>query len=628
MHACSDPIPSCSAACLQSSQQLAENLAVSMHGLSGHSSRVASLKNTSKYDKRPVVTISQDSRDCAAGWSELIDILRSRPIARRIAMECYPGVALEPLLRNLVPAFSPQLLLESPAAMLSPSDIETKFASMLGNDPVFACMEPHELEEFFDPALVNDARRKTTVATGTIVAIGTGATIILPDYDLLLYVDVARWEIQQRQRRGLIPNLGLDNAGAPAGQLYKRAFFLDWRAADRRKDQLYHRIDFWIDGNLPEQPALLPGGTFRNALATVSQQPFRVVPFFDPGPWGGQWMRRKFDLPDGPPNYAWCFDCVPEENSLILRFGEREFELPALTLVHQQPERLLGGLVMKLFGAEFPIRFDFLDTMEGGNLSLQVHPLRGYIRDQFAMPYTQDESYYLLDAGPGATVYLGLREGIDKDAMASDLRAAQSGGHPFPAGHYVNVWPARKHAHFLIPAGTVHCSGRDSLVLEISATPYIFTFKLWDWGRLGLNGLPRPIHIEHGLKNIQWNRTTQWVRRHLIDQEVTVASGDGWYEERTGLHPLQFIETRRHWFTAPVAHHTQGNLNVLNLVEGDEAIVESPTCAFPPMTIHYAETFIVPASVGPYIVRPAEDSQTPLATIKAYVRNDVAAAEV
>ena len=551
----------------------------------------------------------------------MIDILRSRPTARRIAVECYPGVALEPLLRNLVAALSPQLVLESADAMLSPNEIEAKFASMLGNDPVFAYMEPHELEEFFDPDLVNETRRKASVPTGTIVAIGTGATVVLPDHDLLIYVDVARWEIQQRQRRGLIPNLGLDNAGAPAGQLYKRAFFLDWRSADRRKDQLYQRIDFWIDGNLPDQPAMLPGAALRNALATVSQRPFRVVPFFDPGPWGGQWMRRKFDLPDGPPNYAWGFDCVPEENSLVLRFGDRDFELPALTLVHQQPQQLLGDLVMKLFGAEFPIRFDFLDTMEGGNLSLQVHPLRSYIRGQFAMPYTQDESYYLLDTGPDAAVYLGLREGIDKDAMAADLRAAQSGGQPFPAEHYVNVWPARKHAHFLIPAGTVHCSGRDSVVLEISATPYIFTFKLWDWGRLGLNGLPRPIHIDHGLKNIRWNRTTRWVRQHLIDQEETIASGDGWYEERTGLHSLEFIETRRHWFTAPVAHHTEGNLNVLNLVEGDEAIVESPTGAFPPMTVHYAETFIVPASVGPYIIRPAENSRMPLATIKAYVRN-------
>jgi mannose-6-phosphate isomerase class I len=272
------------------------------------------------------------------------------------------------------------------------------------------------------------------------------------------------------------------------------------------------------------------------------------------------------------------------------------------------------------FGAEFPIRFDFLDTMEGGNLSLQVHPLRSYIREHFGMPYTQDESYYLLDAAPDAEVFLGLREGIDPRAMADGLHAAQAGGPAFPAEAYVNAWPARKHDHFLIPSGTIHCSGRNSMVLEISATPYIFTFKLWDWGRLGLDGRPRPIHLEHGLKNIQWDRTTNWVRKNLIDRKTKVDSGEGWVEERTGLHKLEFIETRRHWFTALVQHHTQDNLNVLNLVEGGAAIVESPTEAFPPLTVHYAETFVVPASVGAYTIRPALANQKPLATIKAYVR--------
>jgi mannose-6-phosphate isomerase class I len=574
----------------------------------------------SNYEKRPAVTISADESECAQGWGEVIERLRSNRSIRRIAIECYPGVIIHPLLEKLLSQLAAGLILEASASMFSPQEIEAKFASMLGDDPVFACMEPHDLDEFFDPPLLQLARRKAAAVEGRIVAIGTGATIVMPDYELLVYVDVARWEIQQRQRRGLVSNLGLENAGAAAGELYKRAFFLDWRAADKRKGELYKRVDYWIDGNLPENPAMVSGATLRSALQQVSTRPFRVVPFFDPGPWGGQWMRRTFGLPDGPKNYAWCFDCVPEENSLILRFGGREFELPALTLVHQEPDNLLGEHVLNLFGPEFPIRFDFLDTMEGGNLSLQVHPLRTYIKEQFAMPYTQDESYYMLDAAPDATVYLGLREGIDKTAMDADLHAAQTGGKHFAADQYVNIWPARKHSHFLIPAGTIHCSGRNGVVLEISATPYIFTFKLWDWGRLGMNGAPRPIHLDHGLRNVQWNRTTKWVRENLIDREEQVAAGEGWREERTGLHALEFIETRRHWFTAPVHHDTHGNLNVLNLVEGNEAIVESPNGAFPPMTIHYAETFIVPAAVGPYTIRPAKETDRELATIKAYVR--------
>ena len=186
---------------------------------------------------------------------------------------------------------------------------------------------------------------------------------------------------------------------------------------------------------------------------------------------------------------------------------------------------------------------------------------------------------------------------------------------------FVNAIPAHKHDHFLIPGGTVHCSGKNCMVLEISATPYIFTFKLWDWGRLGLDGRPRPIHLEHGMNNIQLNRDTDWVMKNLVNRVETLHADAHVTEERTGLHEREFIETRRHWFDAPVAHDTRDNLNVLNLVEGQEALVESPTGAFAPFPVHYAETFILPAEVGPYTIRPLKYGESrKMATIKAYVR--------
>jgi mannose-6-phosphate isomerase class I len=350
-------------------------------------------------------------------------------------------------------------------------------------------------------------------------------------------------------------------------------------------------------------------------------RPFSVVPFFDPGPWGGQWMKEHCHLDPREENYAWCFNCVPEENSLLLLFGESTIEIPSINLVFFDPAKLLGNRVFERFGDEFPIRFDYLDTIGGGNLSLQVHPLADYIREQFGMQYTQDESYYIMECKPGAIVYLGLKEGVNPAGMIEDLTRAQAGAGGFDAGRHVQDWPVRKHDHFLIPGGTVHCSGSDSMVLEISATPYIFTFKLWDWGRLGMDGRPRPINIVHGKNNIQWDRTTEWTRKNLVNRIEKTGEGEGWVEERTGLHELEFIETRRHWFTGTVEHHTGGGVNVICLVEGREVVVESPAGNFAPFIVHYAETFIVPASVGEYTIRPsgAADGQ-PCATLKAYVR--------
>ena len=160
------------------------------------------------------------------------------------------------------------------------------------------------------------------------------------------------------------------------------------------------------------------------------------------------------------------------------------------------------------------------------------------------------------------------------------------------------------------------------MVLEISATPYIFTFKLWDWGRLGMDGKPRPINIEHGKNVIQWERTSTWTRENLVNRIEKVEGGDGWIEERTGLHELEFIETRRHWFSKKVEHNTHGVVNVICLVEGEEIIVESPGNEFEPFIVHYAEVFIVPAIVGKYSIMPFGDSEgQKCATIKASVRS-------
>jgi hypothetical protein len=349
------------------------------------------------------------------------------------------------------------------------AEIDRMLEPWLGDDPVFGMMNTIEIEEFFDPARLADARAHVRSSVRTLMILGPGASLLCKQPDLLVYADMARWEIQLRQRRNEIANLGAENFEERAPLKYKRAFFVDWRAADRLKTRLLGRIDLLLDTNKPGQPKAIAGDVFRRSLAAAVKRPFRVVPFFDPGPWGGHWIERVCGLPPGDaPNHAWGFDCVPEENSLLLGFGDQRVEVPSVNVVFAHAEELLGKEVFSRFGAEFPIRFDFLDTVGGGNLSFQVHPLTSYIRNHFGMDYTQDESYYMLDAEGDAGVYLGLKEGIDREAMIRDLERAQDADFDFPIEEYVNRFPARKHDHFLIPAGTVHCSGRNSMVVWVS----------------------------------------------------------------------------------------------------------------------------------------------------------------
>lgn len=477
------------------------------------------------------------------------------------------------------------------------------------------------IEDFFDQDKLSAARSKLETAGSETLIIGAGAALVAPSSARLVYADMARWEIQQRFRRHEVSGLGVDNRADAVSIQYKRGYFIDWRVLDMYKETLFDKVEWWLDTNDAAAPKLISGETFCNGMEKTARKPFRVVPFFDPAPWGGQWMKDVCDLDRSVSNYGWCFDCVPEENSLLLEVDGVKVEFPANDLVLTHSRELLGVPVVGRFGKDFPIRFDFLDTIGGGNLSLQVHPTADYIRKTFGMSYTQDESYYIMDAAEGATVYLGVKTGVDKEAMMADLRAAERGEMKFDAEKYVNHIPAKKHDHFLIPGGTIHCSGAESMVLEISATPNVFTFKLWDWGRMGLDGKPRPINVEHGSHVIQWDRNTEFVHANLVNHFEPVAKGEGWEEIKTGLHPAEFIETRRTRFTGTVPFETRDSVQVLNLVEGEEAVVESPDGRFEPFTVHYAETFIIPSCLEKFTIRPAGASAgKECMVVRAYVR--------
>lgn len=572
------------------------------------------------FDRRPV--IEGGSRDaCEIGWPAVVERLCDSVVQRRavVAIDCYIGVDVERIIAEIAPHLSPSLVVRAADAFFDSDTIDEIVAPFLGgDDPLFGVITNLTLDDLVDRARSTALRADIADASGVVLVVGPGAARFDPD--LVVIADLPRWEAQQRHRSGMTGNLGADNAGAPASSLYKRAYFVDWRIADRWKLAHLAHANFVLDTTITEEPRLVTGDGYRDALERTVRRPFRLVPFFDPGPWGGHWMEAVCSLPTDRPNHAWCFDCVPEENSLLHGFGDIVVETPAINLVLRHPRALLGERVVEQFGAEFPIRFDLLDTMGGGNLSLQVHPTPDYIT-RFGMGYTQDESYYILDATAASSVYLGTRTETNPDVMLAALRAAQGEGAHFDTDRFVNRWPVRRHDHLSIPAGTIHCSGADTVVLEISATPFIFTFKLWDWGRLGLDGRPRPINIDRGAEVIDWSRTTEWVADELVDQIELVAEGPGFRVERTGLHESGFIETHRHWFREPVLHTRDDSVDVLNLVEGAEITVESPERAFEPFRVHYAETFVVPASVGPFTVRPSGPSAgMECATICARVR--------
>ncbi len=540
----------------------------------------------SRYDRFPVIDVEQLHIQ-----DTISDILQTMKGLTNgvICFETYPGVDLTKLREEILEhlPYDDIIFIEDIA---KPEEEYDKVVDpYLYDDRVFGYYSHQRIEDFYQMDQVARLNQLIDHQKRTIV-FGFGASLI--DYDHLIFVGLTRWEIQLRYRKGL-SNFRKNNPEEDILKKYKRGYFVEWRVADRIKEDHWDSAQFLLDTTIQSQPKLVSMTDYNRCLDQAVSQPFRVVPYFDPGVWGGQWMKEVCNLDPEPENYAWCFDGVPEENSIRFQSNGKYIETPSQDIVQFRPLEFMGSHVFEQFGHHFPIRFDLLDTFEGGNLSLQVHPVESYIKKTFGMTYTQDESYYILDALPGAVCYLGVKKDIDQEALKQDLIDANQGKKPFDDSLYINQIPVKKHDHLLIPGGTIHCSGKNTLVLEISSCVYIFTFKLWDWGRVGMDGLPRPVSLEHGFQNIQYDRDTDFVYRELVNHIEPISD----VEEKTGLHELEFIESRRYYVKQSLVMETNSTVNVCNLVDGIAMRVESLDKSFRPFEVHYAETFYIPANI-------------------------------
>jgi mannose-6-phosphate isomerase class I len=481
-------------------------------------------------------------------------------------------------------------------------DIRRRTAgSDLPGDPVFGRVYEGRLEDLFDgvPQVEPD---------GVTVVFGPGSALVR--HDLLWYADFPKAAALESVRRGRAQNLGQQPGEAGSEQ---RLLFVDWPVLDRHKQALVPSVDRFVDASDPALPRSLGGAALRRTLHDLSGRPFRTRPTFLPGPWGGQWLRTALGIETDAPNLAWSYELITPESGIVLG-DEQRVEVGFELLMGLESARVLGATVMERFGVSFPIRFDYLDTLDGGHLSLQCHPTLEYAREVFGLDYTQDETYYVMRTSPGAAVFLGLRDDVELEAFHSSAEAAENGV-PLDAEEYLQARPAEPHRLYLIPAGTPHASGAGNVVLEISATPYLYTLRFYDWLRRGLDGRLRPVHLRHAFANVDPRRRGDAVAE-LVPEPRVLREGSGFVEFELGNHPDLFFSVRRLDFDDVVDDGTGGRFHVLNLVDGEEVEIETESGQLHPLS--YAETIVVPAAVGRYRLRRRRGPECKV--VKAFVK--------
>jgi mannose-6-phosphate isomerase class I len=457
-------------------------------------------------------------------------------------------------------------------------------------DPVFARLHAGSIAELVELPPLERADG------GPTIVLGRGSSLV--PHDALWYADVPK-------RHQLA-----------ATRDEQRLLFVDWPVEERHLRGLAPRLDAYLDVSDPREPRLIEGDALRRTLAHVGAGPFRTRPTFLPGPWGGQWLRQRLGIETDEPNLAWSYELIAPEASLLLHDGaEERVEVAFELLLGLEPSAVLGAATAARFGGQFPIRLDYLDTFGGGHLSIQCHPSEEYMRATFGGSYTQDESYYVVETTPGASVFLGLRDNAEVRAFEQAARTALA-GEPFEPERFLQTHPAEQHRLYLIPGGTPHASGAGNVVLEISATPYLYTLRFYDWLRRNLDGRLRPVHLEHAFANLDPRRHGRAVVDDLIQQPRELRAGDGWRELVLGALPELFFAVHRLDFERGVTDETAGRFHVLNLVEGESIAVE--TEAGRVHSLAYAETIVVPAAAGTYTL--TNTGAAACKVVKAFVR--------
>lgn len=487
-------------------------------------------------------------------------------------------------------------------ALLPEAAIEEKVAPYLGgNDPLFGKKTPLELITYFDTVKLAALRGMLNQATDNeyLIFYGPGAAF-LDVSGQVMYIDLPKNILIQRMRAGLAGNLACAKQ-TDQKELYKRYYFVDWELLNRHKRMILSRVEILADQQSAENLPWILGNDLKATLHVMSKNYFRVRPTFEPGVWGGQWMKEHLTgIDQQVKNYAWSFEMIVPENGILLESNGQVLEISFDQLMFQESSNVLGAAQPR-FDVEFPIRFNFLDTFDGGNLSIQCHPSPSYAKAEFGENFTQDESYYIVDRKGDAQVYLGFQDDIDAENFRAVLEQSFHTGEPIAIDRYVQKFESQKHQLYLIPHGTVHSSGTNNLVLEISATPYNYTFKMYDWVRPDLDGKPRPLNIDRAFANLNFNRKGDVVKDTLLSQPKVYTLDDQTSKVHLPTHEDHFYDVYRYEFMDEVKIETKGQCHIMMLVEGEA--VELTTANGMKKIFHYAETFAVPAAAKSYSLR-------------------------
>ena len=430
-------------------------------------------------------------------------------------------------------------------------------------------------------------------------------------YDVKVFFDLTPMKSMLRIRRGEYSNLGKERPGI-INRTIRRCYYCDFECAVRNRHELWENNvpDWYVLDNDPQNLQLTPFGTFSDICAQLVKYPFRAKPCYLEGVWGGSYMKKLRNLPDEMRNAAWVFDFIPMEVSVVVEAGDEKLDINYCSFVHKEGVNLMGEDCVKKFEGYFPIRFNWDDSYHStGNMSIQCHSGGEYNVKNYNEFGRQDESYYVVVTGHDAKTFIGFRDDADIPQFFRDIEAADTEHKPCDYMKYVSYEESKPGLQVMLPAGTIHSSGRNQVILEIgSLTIGSYTYKMYDYLRLDFDGKQRPIHTRLGEENVRQDRRYSVIHdpespEYIVQKPRLAASGEGWEEYILGENPQVYFSLRRLEFEKKCEQDTGGKLfHVLTLVDGDAVRVRSVRHPERYFDLQFMDIVCVPADMGRYVI--------------------------
>ena len=469
-------------------------------------------------------------------------------------------------------------------------------------------------EGLLDPGKADSFRKALPgmKAPGKVVAVfGYGSLVrgFRELYDVRCWFDLTPKNSILRIRRGEYANIGKDRTGI-INRTIRRCYYCDFECAVRERRELFREggIDWFFLDNDPQNLQMMPFEAFADVCAQLVKYPFRAKPCYLEGVWGGSYMKRLRNLPSAMRNCAWIFDFIPMEVSVVVEAGGELLDINYCSFVHKEGERLMGRKAVEHFDGYFPIRFNYDDSWHStGNMSIQCHSGGAFNIENYNEFGRQDESYYVVVTGHEAKTFIGFRDDADIPQFFREIEAADTEHKPCDYLRYVSYEESVPGLQVMLPAGTIHSSGRNQVILEIgSLTIGSYTYKMYDYLRLDFDGRQRPIHTRLGELNVRQDRRHSVIHdpsspEYIVQQPRLDAEGEGWKEFVLGENPQMYISLRRLEFDRRCEQDTRGEkFHVLTLVDGDRVRVRSLDHPERSFDMEYLDIVCVPADMGRY----------------------------